>query len=332
MKPTPHDARGQLHHRAADHVTRRGADDSRDMDPAALDAAAHASLKDRLFSAFRGRPTPIVMSDHFGTPGASIWSGARLWVNRFREVGLRRGDRVAIAVPPSPIHVMLTIAAWWEGLTAVPTPPGQVPLRQENADGPGASTGATLVIVPRARPGAPRAGLFVTGPDADGVPVHEPTRPWGFASERAFAAPLGPALRWQAEAAREPRTADVSFAGLAERLSLTTTAVADPALDGEMVADGTIDREVLVGPDWTTPEVLLDRVWPALLRGGLICVHSGWTPSLNEPPTPPAPPPPPTSPTSHDPHAPRGPSDPPEPEPARRIDPRPAPFPSRRAA
>lgn len=74
-------------------------------------------LRDLLYATFRGLPTPVLMGEDFGIPGASIWSGSRLWLGRFRELGLQPGDRVVVALRRSPAMVMASIACWWEGLT-----------------------------------------------------------------------------------------------------------------------------------------------------------------------------------------------------------------------
>lgn len=58
---------------------------------------------------FPGRITPI----------ASIWTGARQWVNFFRASGLTQGTRVVLALGPSPAFLMAMVAAWWEGLSLI---------------------------------------------------------------------------------------------------------------------------------------------------------------------------------------------------------------------
>jgi long-subunit acyl-CoA synthetase (AMP-forming) len=85
---------------------------------------AHEALRGLLYASFRARATPIVQDTDGGTPGATLWSTARIWVERFRRLGLRSGDRVVLALPASRAHVCVTIAAWWEGLTLCPVAPG----------------------------------------------------------------------------------------------------------------------------------------------------------------------------------------------------------------
>ncbi len=80
----------------------------------------HARLRDRLYDTFRGRPTPLLCADEYTIPGASLWSGARLWVNALRVHDLGPGDRVLLALPRTPASVMATLACWWEGLTVCP--------------------------------------------------------------------------------------------------------------------------------------------------------------------------------------------------------------------
>ena len=82
-------------------------------------------LRETLYRVFRGSPTPLLMGESFGIPGASLWSGARLWVGAFRELGLGPGDGVALALPICPAQVMATIAAWWQGMTVCPVEPSE---------------------------------------------------------------------------------------------------------------------------------------------------------------------------------------------------------------
>lgn len=86
--------------------------------------AAHGSLRELLYDRLRLRPQPLVAGERFVIPGASLWTGARTWVRSFRASGLVAGDRVVLALPRTPAHVMVTIAAWWEGLTLCPAAPG----------------------------------------------------------------------------------------------------------------------------------------------------------------------------------------------------------------
>ncbi len=80
----------------------------------------HTRLRDRLYETFRGRPTPLLSADDYTIPGASLWSGARLWVKALRAHELAPGDRVLLALPRTPASVMATLACWWEGLTVCP--------------------------------------------------------------------------------------------------------------------------------------------------------------------------------------------------------------------
>ena len=88
----------------------------------------HEAIRSLLYETFREKPRPIIRGEHFCIPGASIWSGARLWVNRLRELGVARHDRVVIDLPRTPAHVMATIACWWEGITLCPAAPGDDPI------------------------------------------------------------------------------------------------------------------------------------------------------------------------------------------------------------
>ncbi|MEO0512542.1 MAG: class I adenylate-forming enzyme family protein [Planctomycetota bacterium] len=78
---------------------------------------SRGALRDVLHRRLAGRSMPLLAGARFVIPAASIWTGARTWVRRFRELGLTEGDRVVLSLPRSPASVMVTTAAWWEGLT-----------------------------------------------------------------------------------------------------------------------------------------------------------------------------------------------------------------------
>ncbi len=82
----------------------------------------NALWRDRLYGGLRARALPLVMVDDHTIPAASIWTGARLWIEAFRSAGLERGDRVVLALDPSPAWVQVLVAAIWEGLTLIPLP------------------------------------------------------------------------------------------------------------------------------------------------------------------------------------------------------------------
>lgn len=50
-------------------------------------------------------------------PAASLWAGARCWLDMFRTSGVRPGDRLVLGVEPSPAFLQVLIAGLWEGLT-----------------------------------------------------------------------------------------------------------------------------------------------------------------------------------------------------------------------
>lgn len=77
-------------------------------------------LRSLLYEGLRGRRSPVLAGSDLDVPAASLWSGARLWVHRFRELGLAPGDRIVLALGASPGALMALIAAWWEGLTVCP--------------------------------------------------------------------------------------------------------------------------------------------------------------------------------------------------------------------
>lgn len=79
---------------------------------------------ERLYHALRTRATPLFVFDDAAIPAASVWTGARRWIARFRAMGLEPGERVLLALEPSPAFLMALAAALWEGLTVAIAPPG----------------------------------------------------------------------------------------------------------------------------------------------------------------------------------------------------------------
>ena len=79
----------------------------------------HALWHDRL----RDRALPALITDGTITPAASLWTGSRLWLQAFRNTSLETGDRIVIALPPTPAFVQVLVAALWRGLTIALLPP-----------------------------------------------------------------------------------------------------------------------------------------------------------------------------------------------------------------
>lgn len=92
------------------------------MHPRAIENAENP-WRPLLRSALHGRPYPIVVAGERVTPGASLWSGTRRWVEAFRGAGLKPGDRVVHAVEPGPGGLMVLAACLWEGLTVAMASP-----------------------------------------------------------------------------------------------------------------------------------------------------------------------------------------------------------------
>jgi acyl-CoA synthetase (AMP-forming)/AMP-acid ligase II len=76
-----------------------------------------------LYDRLREQGLPALIADDTITPGGSLWTGARLWTEAFRDTSLRAGDRLVIALPPSTAFVQVLVAALWEGLTVALAPP-----------------------------------------------------------------------------------------------------------------------------------------------------------------------------------------------------------------
>ena len=84
-----------------------------------MQAGGHDSLREMLYESLRGKPSPVFAFGNGIIPGASVWTGARMWCKQFREMGLTAGDRVLLCVEPSPAFVMVLVACLWEGLSLV---------------------------------------------------------------------------------------------------------------------------------------------------------------------------------------------------------------------
>ena len=88
---------------------------------AALEQGIEANMREEwrrlLFERFRDRPLPLLVSEYGTIPAASMWTGSRIWIGAFRELGLQAGDRVIVALPPSPAFLQVLIAGIWQELT-----------------------------------------------------------------------------------------------------------------------------------------------------------------------------------------------------------------------
>lgn len=72
---------------------------------------------DLLYGRLRDEALPALILDDSITPAGSLWSGSRLWTDAFRHTDLQAGDRLVVALPPSPAFVQALVAALWEGLS-----------------------------------------------------------------------------------------------------------------------------------------------------------------------------------------------------------------------
>ncbi len=84
-----------------------------------MQAGGHDSLREMLYDSLRAKPSPLFAFGNGIIPGASVWTGTRMWCKQFREMGLSAGDRVLLCVEPSPAFVMVLVACLWEGLSLV---------------------------------------------------------------------------------------------------------------------------------------------------------------------------------------------------------------------
>lgn len=70
-----------------------------------------------LYDCLKDEALPVLICNEATTPSASLWTGARLWVDTFRTTDLQPGDRLVLALPPTAAFVQVLVAALWEGYT-----------------------------------------------------------------------------------------------------------------------------------------------------------------------------------------------------------------------
>lgn len=126
--------------------------------------------RDRLWAWLRGRATPMVVFEDRIIPAASVWTGCRAWLAEFRRLGLAPGDRVVLALPPSPGFLMALTACLWEGLsTAVVAPPRD----RDEADALADALDARFIL---GGPGACAIEADPHGLPVESAPSPRPTR------------------------------------------------------------------------------------------------------------------------------------------------------------
>ncbi|MDX2146562.1 MAG: hypothetical protein SFZ23_03485 [Planctomycetota bacterium] len=205
----------------------------------------HERVRELLYATFRGQPRPILLGSNFGIPGASIWSGARLWVGAFRELGLTPGDRVGLCLPRTPAHVMATIASWWEGLCVCPC------AVDSSADIISSRELACRVVVGHGagclRPGHDEEPHDLSSVEVDAVP---PMRDCAieFRGERGVEVDPPPA-----------RAIRVGYADLLRHLDMHAATPNDDAL-------------IAVTP-WHSFRGMFIELWPALVQGRTLAVE-----------------------------------------------------------
>lgn len=66
-----------------------------------------------IFERFHERALPVVALAGITIPAASLWTGSRAWVHKFRMKGVLPGDRIWVDVVPGAEVLQILIAAWW---------------------------------------------------------------------------------------------------------------------------------------------------------------------------------------------------------------------------
>lgn len=220
---------------------------------------AHGRLRTLLRDRLRQRSNPVVAGGRFIVPAASVWAGARAWVAYFRELGLAEGDRVALHAAPSPAHLMVTVAAWWEGLTLCPVPAGEHEPEAVRSGG----LDPTVVVTTRAgepTPGIVRAEPAGGPPDSVGFGLGAPPDRVGRGT-RGIALLLS--TSGTSRAPGEPPTrVGLSYANLEHQLRTHAAAL---ARDEHAVSVSQLP--------WHHAFGLLVDLWPALLNGSAVVVE-----------------------------------------------------------
>lgn len=83
------------------------------------------NLKSVLIQNLKENAYPVFSFEDRVIPAASIWTASRAWVNHFRKIGLKAGDRVVLKLPESPAFIAIIIAAIWEKITLCILPPSE---------------------------------------------------------------------------------------------------------------------------------------------------------------------------------------------------------------
>lgn len=92
-----------------------------------------AETKALLVENLREAAYPVFCFEQRVIPAASIWTASRVWVNYFRQLGIKKGDRVVVKLPDSPAFLAVIIASIWEEILLVILPPDQPLSNQELA-------------------------------------------------------------------------------------------------------------------------------------------------------------------------------------------------------
>lgn len=228
-------------------------------------APATSPWRHLLRQRLRERALPALVTGGVITPAASIWTGARLWCAAFRGKGLRPGDRLVLALPPSAAFVQVLIAALWDGLTIVPVRP------TESVDDVLDQVAARGAVTTQQHPHA-------WMPDGPAGPLHEP-------EQLAFSS--------------QPPTPDARFllrtsgtTGARRWVALSDLNVA-AVLGSHLPHLGLTESRVLSVLPWTHAFGLLLDLLPAILSGAeiirdeaggrdperLLALYSTWEPT-----------------------------------------------------
>lgn len=80
-------------------------------------------LRNFMLNELREASRPLLVFEGTSVPAASLWSGAKLWIDELVRVGMEPGDRIVLSLPPGPAFVQLLLASLWDEYTLILSPP-----------------------------------------------------------------------------------------------------------------------------------------------------------------------------------------------------------------
>ena len=73
-----------------------------------------------IYERFRGKGTPVLLFGDEVITSSFLWIGMREWVERFRSLNLKKGDRLVVDLKFDEGFILILLASMWEGITFCP--------------------------------------------------------------------------------------------------------------------------------------------------------------------------------------------------------------------